>query len=402
MPTTFSSPKRLQTTAVDGINTMQIIKGLSTLLLILVLLFNKTNAQSSERLRISLITCTPGQELYSIFGHSALRIIDSNSVSDFMINYGTFDFNDEDFYIKFMRGKLRYFVSIQNTADFMHDYELEGRGISEQILDFSDQEKAALKNALIENLKPENRFYQYDFFFDNCTTRLRDILLKNKSPQPVLPAVMPERTKFRQAIHDYLNQGGQHWSKLGIDILLGAKTDRIMSAKDQGFLPDNLMIALDQSNVKLVSSNRVLLPRKFNEIDPENKEPEYFTTRLLFLVFIFGLAKNKYAISATKAFDYLFFTAIGLLGILLVFMWVGTDHSMTKDNFNLAWALPTMIAIPWLMNKKNALANRFLKIHFYILGITLLSWTFIPQELNPALMPIALLLFIRILARIKK
>lgn len=381
---------------------MRKIKDLSTFMLILVLFLNKVNAQSSERLRISLVTCTPGQELYSIFGHSALRIIDSNSLSDIMINYGTFDFNDEDFYIKFMRGKLRYFVSLQNTADFMYDYETEGRGISEQILYLSYQEKTTLKNALIENLKPENRYYQYDFFFDNCTTRLHDLLLKNKNPQPILPAVMPERTRFREAIHSYLNQGGQQWSKLGIDILLGAKTDRIMSAKDQGFLPDNLMFALDQSNVKMVSSNRVLLPRKFNDNDTENKAPEYFTTRLLFIVFLFGLIKNKYAISITKVFDILFFTAIGLLGLLLVFMWVGTDHSMTKDNFNLGWAIPSLIAAPWLMNKKNTFSTRFLKIHFYILGFTLLTWHFIPQELNPALIPIALLLFIRVLVKLKK
>jgi hypothetical protein len=135
---------------------MQTIKHFLFLLLFPLLMGGNAVAQSNERLRISLITCTPGEELYSIFGHSALRIVDSNSVSDIIFNYGTFNFDDDGFYLKFMRGKLNYFVSLQTTADFLYGYQMESRGVTEQVLNLNDNEQLAFKLALINNLKEEN------------------------------------------------------------------------------------------------------------------------------------------------------------------------------------------------------------------------------------------------------
>jgi hypothetical protein len=381
---------------------MQTIKHFLFLLLFPLLMGGNAVAQSNERLRISLITCTPGEELYSIFGHSALRIVDSNSVSDIIFNYGTFNFDDDGFYLKFMRGKLNYFVSVQTTADFLYGYQLESRGVTEQVLDLSDNEKFAFKLALINNLKEENKFYQYDFFFNNCTTRLRDLLLLLKKPNMDLPPVLPSNTTFRNAIHNYLDRGNQPWSKLGIDILLGAKTDRIMSAKDQEFLPDNLMNALDASNQPVVLEKKNLLPAQPIASDSNNTSPIQLTTRLLFIAFILGLIKNKYSQRGMIIFDKFFFTVVGLLGILLVFMWIGTDHSMTKNNYNLAWALPSFIVIPWLLKKQNDSVYTFIALHRYILAFMLLGWTILPQQMNPALLPVVLLLFIRLLSYRKR
>lgn len=132
------------------------------------------NAQDSSRLRISLLTCTPGEELYSTFGHSALRVTDSNAVTDLVYNYGTFNFDDEGFYLKFARGKLLYYVSVELFRDFAANYQYENRGITEQVLNLSGEEKIRMRHFLEENLQPQNRYYKYDFFFDNCTTRLRE------------------------------------------------------------------------------------------------------------------------------------------------------------------------------------------------------------------------------------
>ncbi|RYF12295.1 MAG: DUF4105 domain-containing protein, partial [Oxalobacteraceae bacterium] len=203
-----------------------------------------------------LLTCTPGDELYSIFGHSAIRITDSTALTDIVFNYGTFNFNDKNFYLKFARGKLDYFLSLESFTDFRDLYQYTGRGITEQVLNLNAEEKIALQNALLENAKEENRYYKYDFFFDNCTTRLRDLILKFKIPSPQLPATMPSDTRFREAIHLYLNNGKQYWSKLGIDVLLGAKTDRVMTAEEQQFLPDNLMLALDAARNMKISNSR--------------------------------------------------------------------------------------------------------------------------------------------------
>jgi hypothetical protein len=113
---------------------------------LLTLISFSSNAQDSSRLRVSLLTCSPGEELYSIFGHSAIRIIDSNSVTDYVFNYGTFDFDDPNFYIKFVKGKLLYFISIERTNDFIEFYKYENRSVSEQVLSLSAEEKIAIND----------------------------------------------------------------------------------------------------------------------------------------------------------------------------------------------------------------------------------------------------------------
>jgi len=357
----------------------------------------KANAQDSSRLRISLLTCTPGNELYSIFGHSAIRIVDSNNVNDLVFNYGTFNFNDEEFYIKFVKGKLNYFVSVQQTEDFIYSYTEEGRGITEQILNLSEQEKNDIQHALIENLKEENKYYQYDFFYDNCTTRLRDIISKNKQPNPILPYVMPEKNRFRQAIHMYLNKSEQHWSKLGIDLLLGAKTDKIMSAEEQEFLPENLMNAFDHcTNQKLVSEKVQLTPPTFiSQISKSLFTPNFCFWIFFTVVFSLSFVKNKFVSIITTGLDFtiLFFT--GALGILFIFMWFGTDHIMTKNNYNILWALPTNLIAAFFIKSKQKFVRYYFVFIACFLSLVLICWNFLPQQLNVSLVPIVLSIMIR-------
>jgi hypothetical protein len=152
------------------------------------------NAQeASTGLRISLLTCSPGQELYSVFGHSALRIVDSAAGTDIVYNYGTFDFNDPDFYTKFVRGRLRYFLSQSSFADFMYEYAYFKRPVKEQVLSISSEEKHSIQQALFENISGENRFYRYDFLFDNCTTRLRDLIFRATGKAAFLPPPIAEK-----------------------------------------------------------------------------------------------------------------------------------------------------------------------------------------------------------------
>ncbi len=355
-----------------------------------------TNAQDSSHLRISLLTCTPGEELYSIFGHSAIRIVDSSSVTDYVFNYGTFNFDDEGFYIKFMRGKLLYYVNAERFDNFVYNYQMEGRGIREQELDFTPAEKITIQRSLLENLKEENKYYQYDFFLDNCTTRLRDILLSYKQPRPQLPAAMPANTTFRQAIYTYLNKGGKNWSKLGIDLLLGAKTDKVMSVSEQAFLPDNLMQSIDSCrNLKLVAGSKQLYWIE-NKKEPAHWfTPLVFFTLLLLIIFITGLSSNEKAVSVLFNFDRMLFFTTGLLGILLLLMWFGTDHSMTKNNYNLIWALPTHTIAAFLLNKKNKFVTLYFTGTSIAMGLLLISWFLIPQTLNIALIPFVILLLYR-------
>ncbi len=356
------------------------------------------NAQDSSHLRISLLTCTPGDELYSIFGHSAFRVIDSSSVNDdrdIVYNYGTFNFDDDGFYLKFARGKLLYYVSIVKFEDFKYLYQSTNRGITEQVLNLTAAEKINVRHFLITNLKEENKYYKYDFFFDNCTTRLRDIIKKNHDSSFTIKPVMPVGTTFRQAIYQYLEKGKQPWSKLGIDILLGQPCDGVMTAEQMQFLPDNLMISLDSANHPLLLSEENLYP-----INENTDKGSFFTPFIIFLILLIAVAgisiiKNKYVQLFLQGFDGILFFTTGLLGIILIFMWTSTDHSMTKNNFNLLWAWPTHFIISFFINSKKRWVKKYFAFTAAALVIVLLAWFFLPQYMNTGLIPIVLLLIYR-------
>ncbi len=363
------------------------------------LIFNSAKAQDSSRLRISLLTCTPGEELYSTFGHSAYRVVDSNAVTDIVYNYGTFNFDDNSFYLKFVRGKLLYYVSAEYFSDFKDLYQSTNRGITEQVLNLSAAEKITIRHFLNENLKEENKYYKYDFFFDNCTTRLRDILKKEHDSSFCQKPVMPAGSRFRQAIHQYLDKNGKDWSKLGIDILLGQPCDGMMTAEQMQFLPDNLMKSLDSSNHPMVISSKNLY-----SIQEDNNNNSFFSplavfSLLLVIVFLLGLVKNKFVQSLMQGLDGMFFFLTGLLGIILIFMWTATDHQMCKNNFNLLWAWPTHSIIAFFVSSKKAWVKKYFKFTTIALVVVLISWFFLPQQMNNGLIPIVFLLIYRSAAK---
>jgi len=352
-------------------------------------------AQDSSHLRISLLTCTPGEELYSTFGHSAYRVIDSSSVTDIVYNYGTFNFDDDGFYLKFVRGKLLYYVSTERFEDFKYMYQVTNRGITEQVLNLTAAEKTTIQQFLNNNLKEENRFYKYDFFFDNCTTRLRDILKKNHDSSFTIKPVMPVGTTFRQAIHQYLDKNEKDWSKLGIDILLGRPCDGVMTAAQMQFLPDNLMKSLDSANHPLILSHQNLYVINENAGKGTIFSPLVVFSLLLIIIALLSLVKNKFTLIFLQGFDGILFFCTGLLGIILIFMWLGTDHSMTKNNFNLLWAWPTNIILAFFVNSKKNRVKKWFAFTAVGLVLVLLAWFFLPQHLNIALLPFVLLLIYR-------
>ena len=372
-----------------------------------LLIINSISAQpalptdrDSSRLRISLLTCTPGEELYSTFGHSAFRVIDSNSVSDIVYNYGTFNFDDEGFYLKFVRGKLLYYISPESFAGFKQDKQFENRGITEQVLNLTASEKISIRHFLNENLKEENRYYKYDFFFDNCTTRLRDILhnIPRIKKQPdsnfFQKPVMPAGTTFRQAIHQYLDQNGQRWSELGIDILLGLPCDAVMTVEQMQFLPDNLMKSLDSSRQTIVLSHQNLYPVLQNDKNT-TLTPLVIFSLLLLCIILISLIRSKWANYFLQGFDGLVFFITGVLGIIIILMWTATDHSMCKNNFNLLWAWPMHTVMAFFISSK----KRWVQLYFTFTAIgyllVLLLWFFLPQQMNPGLIPILILLIYR-------
>ncbi|HJU46189.1 MAG TPA: DUF4105 domain-containing protein, partial [Chitinophagaceae bacterium] len=166
----------------------------------------------NTRLRISVLTCAPGDELYSLFGHTALRITDDTKGTDIIYNYGTFDFNDPDFYTKFVRGKLDYFLSAENVSGFLYEYQMTGRSVIEQELLLSDSVQQVIADAIAKNLEGSNKYYKYDFLYDNCTSRIKDILVSHAGMR-VDKRLVPEGTSFRDMLHEYLDRSGLGWTK---------------------------------------------------------------------------------------------------------------------------------------------------------------------------------------------
>ncbi len=369
-------------------------------LVVFIFIFSFTSiiAQDSCRLRISLLTCSPGEELYSTFGHTALRVKDNATRSDIIFNYGTFEFGP-NFYTKFIKGQLRYFLSIENFADFAYSYQYESRSIQEQVLRLSCAEKEKLFAALQANAQEENKYYQYDFLFDNCTTRARDIVAGNTASPVIFHNILPpDIPSFRNQIHYYLDKGGQYWSKLGIDLLLGAKLDKRVSNQQAMFLPDYLLKGFDSATINgqpLVISPQTILQMP----SPLNKgslfRPFIIFSLLLFVIVILSFIQKTSSAKVLYAFDFLLFLIAGLIGLLLLFMWFGTDHNTTQNNYNLLWALPTHALMAFFILKKKDWVRKYFRTVMWLSILLLLAWAFLPQQMNNGFIPIVLLIIFR-------
>jgi hypothetical protein len=363
--------------------------------------------QDSCNIKISLLTCGPGQDLYALFGHSALRVKDNNNRFDVIFNYGTFDFNDPNFYTKFVRGKLLYFVSTENYNDFRAAYQYENRSIIEQQLSLSCEQRAGLFRALQVNLEEANRFYLYDFLFDNCSTRLRDIVARNADDTVSFKNIVGSNPpSFRQMIHEYLVKGGQFWSRLGIDILLGSKIDRPVRNEEAMFLPDYLMKGFDSavvSNRPLVLSKQTVLSGN----DTSSNSGKWFrpiiaTVLLLIAISSLQFIRSRSAALALKIIDRILFFILGALGLLILFMWFGTDHVVCSNNYNLLWALPTHLPMAFLINHHRKWVMNYFGVMAVWYFILFFAWAMLPQDMNSAIVPIVVLTFIRSLDRYRK
>ena len=351
----------------------------------------------STHLRISILTCSPGEELYAIFGHTAIRIIDSTKQSDLVYNYGTFDFEDADFYSKFTRGKLDYFLSTSSVQQFLYGYQIENRDVTEQILNLPDSTKEKITQILFENLSGSARYYKYDFLYNNCTSKVRDILI-NFGRLTAQKPLVPSKTTFRNMLYEYLDKGAQPWSKLGIDLLLGSPIDKVVTIPQSMFLPDYLMKGIDSSGQKdqpqLLLQKSMLFKGKAIGVKNYNW-PLFVFSLLAILITLLTFSEHKIVKLFIPIVDFILFFVTGLIGMLLIFMWVGTDHKACAYNYNLLWAMPTNAIAALAFRKKPIWLKRYFTISVFMYGSTLLFWLWLPQQLNIGFIPIVLLILQR-------
>ncbi|WP_291865776.1 DUF4105 domain-containing protein [Maribacter sp.] len=332
------------------------------------------NAQKKIELsplsKISVLTIGTEEELSSKFGHSAFRIQDPTLGIDVTYNYGMFDFNAPNFYLKFTTGKLPYRLARHSFDNFMYSYKIENRWVKEQMLNLNLKEKNALLQFLENNLLPENKYYKYDFLFDNCATKIPDVL-KKVVGENLKPSYnhLKNQSSFRELIHISLETN--EWSTFGIDLALGSVIDKKAAPEEYQFLPIYVYHQLEHTskkdNTPLVSKTEMILKTKEKEKTNVFILSPFFWFGLFFILVTALTIKDYSTNKRTKWLDFIIFFSTGIAGILILFLWLGTDHNATAWNFNILWAFPFNLYVAFVFRKNN-LPN-WVKIYL----ITLLS-----------------------------
>ena len=292
-----------------------------------------------DRIQISLLTCSPGKEVWAQYGHTAIRYYDKESGEDLAINYGIFSLDQTYFIPRFVLGMTDYRMGVQPMDMFLAQYSYEGRGVIEQVLNLSAEDKEVIYKALQENMKPENVVYRYNYFFDNCTTRARDMLVNHLHGKVVYPPAEEDAT-FRSMIHKWNNK--YEWSQFGEDLLLGVNADRKTTKSEQQFLPENLRSDFDKARYNgkpLVKETNVLLDAETEVVEP------VFPLSPLSIALIFAVISLVMMLFSYRrqqvywAWDLALMLTSGLMGIIF-FVMIFSQHPCVSLNFILLFFNP--------------------------------------------------------------
>lgn len=374
----------------------QILKYLAFLLPITLIGQNLT---LSNKAQVSVITVDQGKNLYDTFGHSAIRILDKENHLDRVYNYGTYDFNTPNFYTKFAQGKLLYEMSSYPFYYFVRNYQKENRTITEEVLDLSTLEKQHFYNFLENNAKPENKKYLYDFFYDNCATRIRDVTTNvlGKENLDFKDELLQQHKTYRDLIHQKLDM--HPWGKFGIDLALGSVIDKEAKPKEYCFLPEyiqkNFVHAVRiKAEIPLVKKTRIIFQKREEQKQTTIFKPFLVFTIIAFLVLLVTLKDFKRK-KRTKIVDFLLLFITGILGLLIFLLWFATDHTATKGNFNVLWAFLPNLFVAFTIFKQKKWQQYYFMFLLFLLLILLILWIFKIQVFHFALLPILFMLFIR-------
>jgi len=372
-----------------------------SLLFLFSISFSAYAGKLSSSAEVSLITCSPGNQIHSFFGHTAIRVYDPVYETDYIFNYGLFDFSTPNFVYRFAKGQTDYQLGVQNYKSFVNSYIRDNRSVYEQKINLTEVEKQNLFDALVENYKPENRVYRYNFFFDNCASRVRDMIEAHVSDK--LNWIYPEEepVTFRQMIEKYIP--ANTWIDLGIKLALGIPADNIISPYEKMFLPD--YVSLDFKNAMIQrNTGEILLCKPLKTIykAPEIKEkfdpfaPNIiiiFLAVLVVLTTVYGQVRGKHKIWI----DFFTYLVFGIAGLIIAFLTFASEHPATEWNLNLIWALPTHFVFAFVLLKKSwyrpvKIYHRFTAI---VLVLFFMTMPGLPQSFHWLVIPLSLLLLVR-------
>lgn len=362
-------------------------------------------APALDSLRISIITCTPGKDIYAKFGHTALRVVDYTQSKDAVFNYGCFNYNSENFLFKFLLGQTDYLLEAEEFEYFMYRYSMMGNGVSEQVLNLTQQEANKLLTLLLENLRPENQKYRYNWLYDNCTERARDMIEKAVDGEIVYTKEEKQIT-VRQMLRDCLKEC--KWAEFGVDMILGLEIDKNADKRIQMFIPayysseadDAIIVRADGTKVPLVAETCNILQETFVD-----EETNYFVSPLFIftlLAIVSGVLLSAFGIGAKKKREFIWFDAIlhllqGLAGIIVAFLFFFSEHPAVSSNWLIIVFNPIALLYScWLTycmikNKKNIFAYANLAVMFGFI----VAMMAVPQSFNPAMYLLVLALLLR-------
>lgn len=365
-------------------------------ILFLLIPFKTAEGQLADSTDIYLLTCAPGTESYSIYGHSALRINVRGTGFDMVYNWGIFDFSAPHFVYRFAKGKLDYMLGVYSYQSFLGEYSEEKRSVWSQKLNLDNNEKEKLFALINENLKPENIKYRYDFFFDNCATRVRDIISESASDTVIFPQAGLDET-FRQLINPF--QQTLPWLDMGADMLLGLQADRKATVSDEMFLPTlmkenlgNSIIVHDGKEESLTGPVETILDIPVTEQASSLFSPVivmYLVLLLVILVtFVLGIPL------LARITDLLLFSAYSLVSLLLVFTNLFSEHDALHYNLLLLGINPLLLVVLAciIVNRRAARINRLALTVSLVWFPAALS---VGQGINPAVIPMVLSLMVR-------
>jgi hypothetical protein len=357
----------------------------------------------SENAEVSIITVGPGTNLNDSFGHNGFRIRDQSRNIDVIYDYGRFDFNTPNFYLKFAQGKLLYEIGSNNFDPFFNYYKKQNRWIKEQVLNLNYSEKQALFKYLQTNIKPENKKYKYDFFYDNCATKIRDVIIEILGDKlEYKEDHITENYTFRELIQK--NVKANSWGSLGMDIAIGAVVDRKARPIEYQFLPqyvfegaNNAVVIRNDAEVSLVKKYNYLFEAKKQEPKSNFFLSPFFVFGCLGLCLIFITYKDFKNNTRSRLPDMLIFLITGIVGLALLLLWVATDHTATVNNYNLLWAFPFSILFVLHIYKKfpRAWLRKYIFFLIMLLSLLAIHWTTGVQVFAVGLLPLLLALGIR-------
>ncbi|MCK5029721.1 MAG: DUF4105 domain-containing protein [Bacteroidales bacterium] len=374
---------------------IQILKlNKSLIIFTILLLLGLQSAYSKSQIEISLLTCSSGAETFTAWGHSAIRIIDPESNTDIVYNFGLFDFDTPNFYPKFIKGKLKYKLGVHDTYHFYTSYFEENRQIIEQKLNLSDENKTKIISRLKYLYKPENRYYLYSFVGKNCTSELRDLILENVETN--FDNTITQKS-YRDQLHEFLND--KLWMKFGMSLIMGYKIDRNINKFESLFLPDYLCAGLND----LQTNNQPLVEKEqvYNKVDDSGNAYPFLINPIL----IFSLILVLIVLIKSNFVQIPLQIIIGLLGLVILVVSLYTEHPELQYNLNLLWINPFYIFTAFKF-KNYPNIRKYLTLFIQALIIIMIPiWIFHVQqfELTFLLICSVLTIFnIRILAALKK